>query len=609
MRYLVDKRTNIRYPEPGQPGLMAADLKEDVSNVSGKPVLRCMGCGKVAYTSLKYADEAVARLSGYEHYLGSICRWYHVRPKKIVPRDYQNAAHDSLYEYFGAHDGNPVIAMPTGTGKSIVIADFIKRAFLRFPRTRVVSLTHVKELIEQNHKALLRMWPTAPAGVYSAGLNRRESRHPITFAGIQSVYKKAEIFGHVDIIIIDECHLVAPRAESMYAKFIGALKERNPYVKVIGFSATPYRMKHGMLTEDDGIFTDIAFDLTTMEAFNWLIAKNYLSPLVPRQGKNAFDLSGVAKNAGDFVQSQLQKKVDHEDITLRVLNEAVPLADGRDHWLVFTSGIEHAEHVADYLNDRFDIPAEAIHSKLSSDERDARITLFKRGNLKALVNYNILTTGFDAPFIDCILMMRATLSPGLWVQMLGRGTRPFEGKKDCLVLDFANNTRRLGPINDPVLPRARGKGPPMPAPVRLCEHCYCYSHASARFCQVCGEEFPRNLKLSEMPSIDDLIADAPPLRTYEVSRVVYAVHKKEGRPDSMRVDYYCGLRRFREYICLDHSGYAKRVAKRWWKQRCKWGVPPSTHDGMAAVKHIQEPIKITVLEKKRWPEIAGYEFA
>ena len=587
---------------------MPAELKPGISNRSGKPIIRCTGCGNIAYTTEQKAREAAARVDGFESYLNQSCGWFHLRPETIVPRDYQEAAHESIYTYFKENKGNPIIAMPTGTGKSVVIADFIRRACLRFPGTRVVSLTHVKELIEQNYTTLIKVWPTAPSGVYSAGLGRRDSRQPITFAGIQSVYKRAHIFGKVDLIIIDECHLVSPKGESMYGGFIAACREVNPHVKVIGFSATPYRLKHGMLTDDDGIFTDVAFDLTSREAFNWLVAQNHISPLIPRQGKNAYDVSGV-KVHGDYVLSQLQAKVDVEDITLRVLHEAVPLAEGRKHWLTFCSGIDHSEHVADCLNDVFNIPAAAVHSQLSIEERDDRIASFKRGELVTLVNNNILTTGFDAPFIDLILMLRPTQSPGLWVQMLGRGTRPFEGKVNCVVLDFANNTKRLGPINDPVLPKQRGRGPPMPAPVRLCEHCMCYSHASCKFCEICGAEFPRNLKLTEQPSIQEVIAgDIPQIHTYDISNIVYRIHNKKGRPDSMRVDYYCGLRRFSEFVCLDHKGYALRVAENWWRQRCVWGVPPSVADGMKAVDHLLTPIKVNVLEKKRYPEICGYEF-
>lgn len=531
---------------------------------------------------------------------------------RIVLRDYQEASIQHLYKYFNEKSGNPIIALPTGTGKSIVIGEFARRAIAQYRDTRILMLTHVKELVDQNIKTLINVWPTAPAAVYSAGLGRREVSQ-ITFAGIQSVYKKPELFGHIDLVLIDECHLVSPKGTTMYQKMLNKLRKENDYLKVIGFSATPFRLGQGMLTDHEtGLFDDVAFDLTGRNAFNWLIQEGWLAPLIPKQTAEMLDVTGVKMSGGEFILKQLQEHVDQEEITMRALRETVHHAADRKHWLIFASGIEHAEHIADFLESQFGVSAAAVHSKLTDEERDQRIADFKSGKIRALANNNILTTGFDFPEIDCIVMLRPTASPGLWVQMLGRGTRPAEGKENCLVLDFAGNTRRLGPINDPVLPRKKGKGSPGVAPVRLCESCGCYSHASARFCEnpECGKEFPKNVKITSVASIQDLIAGLEPeLHYYDVSKVVYRIHKKEGKPDSMRVDYYCGIRRFSEYVCLDHGGYATRVAQQWWEMRSPWGVPPNVQEGMKAVDHIRVPKVITVAEKGKYPEVCGYEFA
>jgi DNA repair protein RadD len=529
---------------------------------------------------------------------------------KIVFRGYQEKAIDSFFEYFEQSSGNPIAALPTGTGKSLIIGGFIQRACTMFPETRVMMLTHVQELIEQNMQTLLSVWPTAPAGVYSAGLGRREHAQPISFAGIQSVYKKPDLFGHVDLIVVDECHLVSPRGTTMYRDFTSSLKERNPALKVLGVTATAFRLGQGMLTDTDGLFTDICFDLTSRDAFNWLIAQGWLAPLVPKKTQSELDVTGLRIHGGEFVLSELQERVDRSSITTAALTEALHHAKDRNHWLVFASGIDHAEHITGTLQ-RFGMEAACVHSRMAKDLRTKHIQDFKAGRLRALVNNNILTTGIDFPEVDCIVMLRPTASPGLWVQMLGRGTRPFPGKNNCLVLDFAGNTRRLGPINDPVLPRKKGKGPKGIAPVRLCDHCHTYSHASCRFCENpdCGLEFPRGVKITSVASNEELIAGVlPPRETFRVLKVVYRVHHKEGRPDSMRVDYYCGLRRFSEFICLDHGGYAARLARQWWELRSPWGVPPSVHAGMEAIHFLKVPKNITVLLKKEHPEIVGYDF-
>ena len=142
----------------------------------------------------------------------------------IQTRDYQTAAVRSLYDYFENRTGNPVIAMPTGTGKSVVIAEFLRSIYTAYPHQRVIVATHVKELIAQNYEKLRIVWPHAPAGIYSAGLGRRDNMQRITFAGIASISKKAALFGHIDLLIIDEAHLVSPAEETMYRGFINALK-------------------------------------------------------------------------------------------------------------------------------------------------------------------------------------------------------------------------------------------------------------------------------------------------------------------------------------------------------------------------------------------------
>jgi len=206
-----------------------------------------------------------------------------------VSRWYQDEAEYSIFDYFQrGNKGNPVVAMPTGTGKSIVIANFIRRIFSNWPNQRIMMLTHVKELIEQNAEKLMSIWPTAPLGIYSAGLNSREMIMPIVFGGVQSVApairrtleendgrpSHLRHFGWRDLLLIDECHLLSDKESSQYQYIISELRAINPNLKVIGFTATPYRMKMGLIT-DNGIFTDICYDVTGVESFNRLIAEGF----------------------------------------------------------------------------------------------------------------------------------------------------------------------------------------------------------------------------------------------------------------------------------------------------------------------------------------------
>lgn len=546
-------------------------------------------------------------------------------------RYYQANAITAIYNYFVANVGNPIVAMPTGTGKSIVIGEFVRSIFHHYPHQRVMMLTHVKELIEQNLDKLLRLWPTAPAGVYSSGMGRKESHFPITFGGVASVAKASpDRFERIDLLLIDECHLLSNHESTMYQQIIKGLRQINPALKVIGFTATDYRLGWGKLSQGGGLFTDVCFDLTTLEEFNRLVAEGFLSPLIPKRTGMQFDLTGVKIHGGEYKQDELQAAVDKSELTYKAIQETVELGHDRKHWLIFASGIEHAEHICQTL-DSLNIPACVIHSKMSDDDRTERINGFKSGKYRAAVNNNVLTTGFDFPGIDLIGMLRPTSSPGLWVQMLGRGTRPVyhpdadaetletvEGrllaiqygpKQNCLVLDFAGNTRRLGPINDPVIPKPKGKGGGGVAPVKVCEACGVYNHASVRFCFNCGAEFPKHLNISETAYTDELMASGlPQVEVFAVDRVTYSAHSGNSGIPSMKVSYFCGLRMFREFVCFEHSGFPKHKAHDWWKERSWDEAPLTVADALQQMNALRVPTHIRVWLKKNHPEVMGYDF-
>lgn len=547
-------------------------------------------------------------------------------------RDYQVDAINAIFNFFKREKtGHPIVAMPTGTGKSHVIAGFIESAMKTYPSTRVLKLTHSKELIEQNADKMRKLWPGAPLGVYSAGLSSRDIGFPITFAGIGSVYKRAAELGRIDLVLVDECHLIGPNQSSMYQKLFTDLRELNPGIRIIGLTATHYRMGQGSLLDGKSTFTDICIDMTTVDGFNWFIDQGYLSPLVPRCTELELDVSDVGITNGDFKKNELMLAVDKAIITKAAVEEAVELGKLRNKWLVFASGIEHAEHVTAEL-DRCGISSTCVHSKMKSKDRDRNIAAFREGFYTAIVNNGILTTGFDDPGIDMEVMLRPTNSPGLWVQMLGRGTRPnyapgydlstVQGrldaiengdKKDCLVLDFARNTPRLGPINDPVLPRRRDKKKGGAAPVRLCPACGTYNHASAVRCFVCGEEFPRQLKIDIKPATERLVApskieDPPLVEIFSVNNVVYSKGEKMGKPPHMKVTYTCGLRTFRETVCFEHGGWADSMGRKWWADnttRSDLTTPKSVAEALQRVAELRPVTYIRVWVNKRHPEVMG----
>lgn len=555
----------------------------------------------------------------------------------MKPRDYQEFAINSIFKYFADGGiGNPLVLMPTGTGKSIVIGEFVKRTLLQWPHSRLMMLTHVKELIAQNMDKLIKVWPLAPVGIYSAGLGKKDAFYPVTFGGISSVAKAKNMhaFGKIDLLLIDEAHLVSPNDAAQYNRIIKTFKKMNPNLKVIGFTATDFRLGHGRLTENDHLFTDVCVNMTTLEGFNWFIEQGYLVPLVPKKPRLQIDISQVHMRGGEYVENEAQAAMDKHEITRAAIDEMLEYGAERKRWLIFAQGVNHAEHVHQMLIER-GANATYVHSKMTKERRDNAIEGFKAGYYDIIVNNGILTTGFDCPEVDLIGVLRLTQSPGLWVQILGRGTRPVyaeghdlntkEGrlsaiansiKKNCLVLDFAGNTKRLGPINNPVIPRFKGSGGGGEAPVKVCDVCMCYNHASVRYCKECGNEFIAAVKIQQYAGTENLIADNEVKQLestiFNVDKITYKLHKnRSGLNNSLKVSYYCGLRRFAEYICLEHTGYPLVKARNWWRDastQAQKPAPITVEAALAQVDFLKTAKRIRVLVKETNSEIINYEY-
>lgn len=526
----------------------------------------------------------------------------------ITLRPYQKDGLDAIWNYFNeGKTGNPVLAWPTGTGKSIVPAIFIKAVMEIWPTQRFLLLTHVSELIKQNAEVLRTVWNNAPLGIFSAGLKQKNYAMPIVYGGIQSAIKNPAIFGHRDIIFIDEAHLINQDDASMYLTFLATMKLINPKVRIIGMTATPFRMGQGYIT-DGGIFTDIVHDLCSLDKFNNMVIEGYISPLIPLRTKMQLDVSSVGMAKGEFIQSQLQHAVDVAEVTWQGLREAVEAGQNRRSWLIFASGIEHSEHISQMLQ-QFNIDCVAIHSKNNAEKNDQAIKAFKAGSLRAIVNYGKLTTGFNNPYIDLILMFRPTMSVPLWVQMLGRGTRPAEGKSNCLVLDYARNTTRLGPINDPVIPRKKGEGAGE-IPVKICEHCGAFNHIKVKFCDNCHTEFSFEIKITKTSGTQELIkSDLPIIEAFEVDKAYYQKHEKLDSQPSLKITYQCGLRQFTEWqYPQSMKGPGRHNFHTWWRKRSDVPPPSTVDECLRYTSDCKLPKSINVWLNKKYPSIEGNIF-
>ncbi len=518
-------------------------------------------------------------------------------------RDYQKEAIDALFNYFAVKSGNPLLVLPTSAGKSVINAKFIEMVMSQWPDQKIICLTHVKELIEQNHDKLRVIAPDVPCGVYSASLKRRDTLYPVTFAGIQSVYKKPWLFGYVNLIIVDEAHLLSPRAETMYQTFITGLKEYNPKLKVIGLTATPFRLKQGLLHEvDNGIFTDIAYEVPITR----LLEKGHICPLISKSGVNQADLTGVKLTAGEYNQKQANDAINQNTLTEKALDEVWRFCGQRKSWLAFCSSVDHAHAVRDAIRFR-GVTCEAVHGDLPIVERERILGDFKAGKLQCITNYGVLTTGFDAPMIDMIVLLRATQSAGLYIQMLGRGMRLngstmdeslANGKADCLVLDFCGNMERFGAINMIQIKNfsKKKKKEDQKAPCKVCPECRDIVPAGLAECD-CGFVFPVNeLEHDTVASTGDFIETGEPFsQEWDVSAISVRIHKREGKIPSLRIDFHSGVfKQASTWLCFEHEGYARTKAVEFWNDTAGTDAPETIEEAYKRRDEIIAPLKIKV---------------
>ena len=471
-------------------------------------------------------------------------------------RDYQTRTLTQLYDWFQGNKGNPCIVLPTGSGKSHIVAALCKDAVQTYPHTRILMLTHVKELIEQNAEKMRQHWKNAPMGIYSASIGKREI-DAITFAGIQSVRNKASLFRHIDLVLIDECHLVSHKDEGSYRQLINELTAINPALRVVGLTATPYRLGHGLITDGDALF-DALIEPVSIEE---LVHKGYLAPLRSKLTKLDFDLSKVKKRGGEYIDADLQAAIDTKDKNIKVVQEIMALAGERKSWLIFCTGVDHSQHIMDVLR-AHNIPAASITGATPKAEREQLIERFKAGYLKAITNCSVLTTGFDYPDIDLIAMLRPTMSPSLYVQMAGRGMRPKSHTDHCLVLDFAGVVAQHGPITA-VEPPSKGGSGDGEAPIKVCEACHEICHASVAQCPACGHDFPAPKEDEKQFRLrDDDIMGASIKERVITDWNWREHHSRKSGKDMLCVSYYSGLgdMPIKEYFTIKHDGYAGQKA-------------------------------------------------
>ena len=533
----------------------------------------------------------------------------------ISVRAYQQRAIDQLYTWWTAHDPQdiPLLVLPTGSGKSIVIAELVRLMWDTWPdeRPRTVVLVPSKELAEQNADKLSRVLPAhRSVGYYSASLGRKNQHADVIVATIGSIYKDAHLLGAIRCVIIDEAHLVSPDGVGRYRQFIGDLGKYNS-LAMVGLTATPFRGNGVWLTDgEDPLFRGIACEVKMGE----LLEAGHLAPLSRPQDAIAtrIDTDDLAIVNGDYRIDDLARRVDQ--FIPGVVAETLTLAASRRKWIAFTPNVATAEHlVAEFTSGG--VSAALVCGETPKKDREQLVTDFRAGNLRCLVTVLALATGFDVPDVDCVIWCRPTRSPVLYVQGAGRGTRPAPGKTDCLWLDFTDTTERLGPI-DMIRGRVKRKTIDAEAPFAVCPECGCHVRpASALECPECGAQLREEEEKRARAASNAAILSAQlavKVTDYPVTDVTYRGHQKLGSPRSLRVDYWSGMRVVAsEWVCLEHAGFAGEKARLWWIRRLSHrtgATPSSVAHALAEVGLLSRPLSIRVEESGRWPEIISFNW-
>lgn len=528
-----------------------------------------------------------------------------------MPRPYQEECLDALDNHIRTDPSNPCTVIPTGGGKSVLMAWIIQKWKAEYPALRVCILAHRKELVQQNASELAETWPTADIGIYAAGLRRRDTETSILFASIDSVYNKWGEFPPWDVVIVDEAHRIPAAGEGKYRQFIEGSKITNKELRVIGFTATAFRMGCGPICHKDHILNKVCYEANVAD----LMAQGYLCKLRSKVGDIQPNLDAVKRNSGgDYIVKSLAEAVDSKELIPQTIRSAmrVIIAEQRKSVMWFCVDVHHCGQVSMELR-KYGIDAPVVTGKTPRKERDRIADWFKKGRYHHICNVNVYTEGFNAKRVDCIVLLRPTLSKGLYVQMVGRGFRVHPSKDCCLILDYAHCIDEHGPID--CIDAGEVK-------IATCKDCGDAFSWAVKICPNCGWEIPkkeieraeseeREKKMHEAEHSNRNIIGSEP-EVLEVDDVIVARHRKIGSADMLRVQYRCGLSVFREYLCLGHDGYAQKKARRWWRDRfgieeAKTITVDKALEDMLLGDRINAVTKtITVVHKNKFTEILDY---
>lgn len=502
-------------------------------------------------------------------------------------RDYQQTCVEATLNHLRYKDTNAIISAPTGCGKSHIIAALAEKL-----EGNILILAHRKELLLQNSEKF-----SEEVGLVSAGLNTKDYSKRITMAGIQTIANSYKNLTDIKYIIIDECHKVSNTETGQYWDVFHTF----PDARLIGLSATPYRLDEGLLT-----WGDIVYNIAPKN----LMDKGYLSPLVNKVGYEP-DLSKVDISMGEYIISSLSLTMTEERVIKKSIEKILSYGEQRNSVLVFCIDIRHVNILSFALSAQR-VRAATITGETPKKERERILEDFKAGKIKYLLNCEVLTTGFDAPNIDMIAVLRPTKSKSLHEQILGRGTRLNEGKENCLIIDLSGNLKEHGGLGAPFKGKAGQKKQPQTE--KICPECESLIPIASKDCPDCGFHFVAETKEIEHEVNEDRetnLYNPIKKRWHKVDFCQFKKHISKRNTESLRIDFFCGYCRFSKWVVpLRQGKFAVQAQNLITKFNAKALMYDNYNEMADALqKNHNTPSEILVDESSNsFPEILNYDW-
>lgn len=544
-------------------------------------------------------------------------------------RPYQLATLRAVAAWLRERTDDGVVALPTGSGKTIIFAALLADLVRLFGAKglRFLVLVPRQELALQAEAKIRAAFDliglTQTVGVCCGSLGRHETDADVVIASPVTARNRLADLGAYNLVVVDEAHLLPTDDEAVARQVLATLRERNPRLRVLGFTATPWRLDGGLIYGADRLFPHLVHRVEIRD----LIDAGYLAPVRTVAGAHGAsvqtdDAQLVPIRNGEFANDAVQAIANDTERVRLAVGELLTRARDRRTVLVFACGVEHAHHVAAELIAQGEV-AEVVTGETPREERAGILERFAVGTLRFVVNVECLTTGLDVPRIDCIGVLRPTLSTGLWCQMLGRGLRTASGKTDCLILDFAGNAHRHGPLDALDIREDRKVRRGTQAPTKTCPRCENIVGLAAGSCDNCGHQWSteRGVRHDVTPSDAPLWkADAVAMRVRDLQ-----IRHREGRGDKLATvtlawtvqgsDVFAW-----QSLCLDHwrhpdprKRWAATAAARTWREVFGTSAPRSVAEALRMDlpalrrKALDRVCAVRARRDGRWLNVVGVE--